>query len=108
MNRNTVGSDTKDLTTATMTHNDKKYKWCISCNNGKGAWGFHWKDGHEEWKNKQGKKPSVCFSNHATNAVIYCSYLMTTSEESIEEEAKGGDDSQSDDFIFLSRFELLE
>ena len=41
-----VDSDNKDLTTATMTRNDKKYKWCTSCNNGKGAWGFHWKDGH--------------------------------------------------------------
>ena len=108
MTRNPVDSDTKDLTTATMTRNDKKYKWCTSCNNGKGAWGFHWKDGHEEWKNKQGKKPSGSFSNPATNAVIYCSYLMTTSEELIEEEAKDADDSQNDDFISLIRFELLE
>ena len=90
-----------------MTRNDKKYKWCIYCNDGKGEWGFNWKDGHEEWKNKQGEKPSGSFSNPATNAVIYCSYLMTTSEESIEEEAKGGDDSQNNDFIYLSRFELL-
>ena len=44
--RKPVDSDTKDLTTATMTHNDKKYNWCTSCNNGKGARGFHWKDGH--------------------------------------------------------------
>ena len=102
-----VVSDTKDLTTATITRNDKKYRWCISCNNGKGAWGFHWKDGHEEWKNKQGKKSSGRFSNPATNAVIYCFYLMTTSEESIEEEANSGDDSQNNDFISLSRFELL-
>ena len=55
----------------------------------------------------QGKKPSVRFSNPATNAVIYCSCLMTTSEESVEEEAKGGDDSKNDNFISLSRFELL-
>ena len=108
MTINTVDSDTKDLTTATMTRNDKKYKWCISCNNGQGAWGFHWKDGHDKWKNKQGKKPSGSFSNPATNAVIYCSYLMTTSEESIEEEATGGNDSQNDDFISLSHFELLK
>ena len=106
--RKPVDSDNKDLTTATMTRNDKKYKWCTSCNNGKGAWGFHWKDGHEEWKNKQGKKPSGRFSNPATNVVIYCSYLMTTSENSIEEEAKSGDDSQNNDFISLSRFELLK
>ena len=108
MTRKPVVSDTKYLTTATMTRNSKKYKWCISCNNGQGAWGFHWKDGDEGWKNKQGKKPSVRFSNPSNNAVVYCSYLMTTSEESIEEEAKGGDDSQSNDFISLSLFELLE
>ena len=58
--------------------------------------------------NKQGKKTSSRFSNPSKNAVIYCSYLMTTSEESIEEEAKGGDDSQNDDFISLSCFELLK
>ena len=91
--RNPVDSYTKDLTTSTMTRNDKKYKWCISCNNVQGAWGFHWKDGHEEWKNMQGKNPPVRFSNPATNAVIYCSYLMNTSEESIEEKSKGENDS---------------
>ena len=91
-----------------MTRNYKKYKWCTSFNNGKGAWGFHWKDGHGEWKIKQGKKTSVCFSNPSTNTVIYCSYLITTSEESMEEEAWGGDDSQNNDFISLSRFELIE
>ena len=47
------------------------------------------------------------FFNPATNAVIYCSCLMTISEESTEEEAKGGDDSQNNDIISLSRFELL-
>ena len=41
-----VVSDTKYLTTATITHNNKKYKWCTSCNNGQSAWGFHYKDGH--------------------------------------------------------------
>ena len=102
--RNPVVPDTKDLTTSIMTHNDKKYKWCISCNNSKGAWGFHWKDDHKEWKNNQGKKPSGRFSNPSTNAVIYCSYLMTTREESIQEEAKGGDDSRNNDFISLSCF----
>ena len=91
-----------------MTSNDKKYKWWIYCNIGQGALGFHWKDGHEEWKNKQGMKPFGCFTNPTNNEVIYCSYLMTSSEESIEEEAKGGDDSQNDDFISLSRFELLK
>ena len=43
-----------------------------------------------------------------TNTVFYWSYLMSTSEEFTEEEAKGGDDSQNDDLISLSRFELLE
>ena len=66
--------------------------------------GFNWKDGHEKWKNNQGKNTSVRFSNHVTNAVIYFSYIMTTSEESTEEEAKGGDDSQNKYFISLSRF----
>ena len=51
-------------------------------------------------KIKQAKKPSV--------RLIYCSYLMTTSEESTEEEPNGGDDSQGNDFISLNRFELLE
>ena len=108
MTRKNVDSDTKDLTISTMTRNDKKYKWCTSCNNGQGVWGFHCKDGHDEWKIKQGKKPSGRFTNPATNAVIYSSCLMTTSEESIEEEAKGGDYSQNNDFISLSSFELLE
>ena len=91
-----------------MTCNNKKYKWFTSCNNGQGAWVFYWKDGHEEWKIKQCKNSSVHFPNPATNAVIYCSYLITTNEESAEEEAKGGDDSHINDFISLSRFELLK
>ena len=102
--KNTIVSDTKYLTTATMTRNGKKYKWWTSCNNGQGAWGFHWKDGHEEWKINQGKNPYSRFSNPDTNEVVYFSYLMSTGEESIEEEAKGGDDSQNDDFISLSSF----
>ena len=101
-----VDSDTKDLTTSTMTRNNNKYKWCIYCNNGKGAWVFHCKDGHEEWKNKQGKNPSGPFPNPANTVVIYRSYLIITNEESIEEESKGGDDIQSNDFISLTRLEL--
>ena len=91
-----------------MTKNNKNYKWCTSCNNGIGAWGFHWKDGHYEGKYKQDKKSSVRFSNPATDAIIYFSYLMTTSAESTEEEEKGGDDRQKNDFISLSCFELLK
>ena len=83
--KKTVVSGTKYLTTANMTHNNNKYKWCTSCNNDQGEWEFHWKGGHEEWKIKQGKNPYVSFSNTYTNAVIYCSYIMTTSEESTEE-----------------------
>ena len=59
--RKPVVSDTKDLETSTMTYNNNKYKWCISCNNGQDVWGFHWKDIHEECKNNQGKKLSVRF-----------------------------------------------
>ena len=102
-----VVSDIKYLATSTMTHNNNKYKWSTYWNNDSVSWRFHWKDGNKEWKNKQDKKPSISFSNPANNAVIYCSYLMTTSEEFMEEEAKGGDDSQSNDFISLSCFELL-
>ena len=61
-------------------------------------------DGHEECKIKRGKKPSVCFSNLTTNAVIYFSYLMNTNEESTEGEPKGGDDNQSNYFIYLGHF----
>ena len=50
MTRKPVDSDTKDLTTATMTRNDKKYKGFTSCNNVKVVWVFHWKDGHEVGK----------------------------------------------------------
>ena len=71
MTKNTVFLDTKYLTTSNMSRNNKKNKCCNSCNNGQGAWGFHWKDGHEECKNNQGKKPSVRFSNPANNSVIY-------------------------------------
>ena len=91
-----------------MTHNNKKYKWCTYLNLGKGAWGFQWKDGHKEWKDKQDKKPSGRFSNPITNAVIYLSYLITTNEDSTEEQAKGGGDIQMNDFISLSSFELHE
>ena len=91
-----------------MTRNNNKYKWCTSFNNIQGAWGFHWKGGHQEWKIKQGKNPYVRFSNPSNNAVIDCSCLMTISGESTEEEPKGGDDSQSNYFISLSCFELLE
>ena len=59
MTKKPVVSDTKDLKTANMKRNNKKYKWCTSSNNGNGAWGFHWKDSHKECKIQQGKKPAI-------------------------------------------------
>ena len=44
-----------------------------------------WKDVHREWKEKQVKNKLVQFSDSATNAVNYCSYVMTTSENYIKE-----------------------
>ena len=59
-------------------------------------------------KKNKGKNPPFSFSNPANNALIYYSYLMTTNDDSTKKEAKGGYDSQNNDFISLSRFELLE
>ena len=53
-----------------MNRNNKKYKWCTSYNNGNGAWGFHWKDGHEDWKNNQGKIVYFHFANYTTNNLL--------------------------------------
>ena len=44
-----VVSDTKDLSKSTMTHNNKQYNWCASCNNGKGTQIFNLRYVHEEW-----------------------------------------------------------
>ena len=57
----------------------------LTYNNGKGALGFHWKFEHPEWKEKQVKNKLVQFLDSATNAVIYCSYPMATSENYIKE-----------------------
>ena len=77
-----------------MNRRKKIYKWCTSYNDGNDACGFHWNGGNDEWKNKQGKKSYVRYSNPATNAIIYWSYLMNTiEEESIEEEVKSDYDS---------------
>ena len=67
-----------------MNRNNKQYKWCTSCNNGNGAWGYHWKFGHREWKEKQAKNNSVHFADPATNSVIYCSYTMATSDDYVK------------------------
>ena len=68
------------LSTATTNCNKKKYKWCVSWNNGNGALGYHLKYGHKKWKENQGKNKSVKFDDYATNELIYCYYLMETSK----------------------------
>ena len=68
-----------------MYRSKNHYKWCTSCNDGNGAWGYHWKIDHIEWKEKQVKNKLVQFSDSATNAVIYCSYLMATSGNYVKE-----------------------
>ena len=88
-----------------MTRNNKNYRWCTSWNYGNGVWGFQCNDVHGDLKDKQGNKSSICFSSPDTNAIIYSSYLMTTSEEeSNKEEEKCEGDSQDNDIISLSRF----
>ena len=49
-------SDVENLTTANMNRNKNHYKWCTSCNDSNGAWGYHWKIDHMEWKEKQGQE----------------------------------------------------
>ena len=68
-----------------MNHNKQHYKRCTSCNGGAGAWGYHWKVDHMEWKEKQINNKWVQFSDSATNAVIYCPYLMVTIENYVKE-----------------------
>ena len=36
-------SDVENLTTATTNRKKNQYKWCTSCNDGNGAWGYHLK-----------------------------------------------------------------
>ena len=35
--------DVQNITTATMNRKKHHCKWCTSCNDGDGAWGYHWK-----------------------------------------------------------------
>ena len=74
-----------NITTATINCNKNHYKQCTYCNDGDGAWGYHWKVDHREWKGKQVNNKLVQFSDSATNEVIYCSYLMATSENCVKE-----------------------
>ena len=77
-------SDVQNLTIATMNRNKHHYKCCTSYNDGNGAWGYHWKIDHREWKEKQVRNNLVQFSDSATNAVICCSYLVATSENYVK------------------------
>ena len=77
--------DKQNLTAATMKRKKHHYKWCTYYNNGNGAWGYHWKIDHREWKEKQVKNKLVQFLDSTTYAVIYCSYLMATSENNVKE-----------------------
>ena len=83
VNNKPVVSYTKYLATDIMACNNKNYKWCNYCNNFNGAWVFHCKNIHDEMKNNQGKKSYVHFANPNKNTIIYCSYLITTSEDSM-------------------------
>ena len=74
--KNPVISDKQNMTTATMNHNKHHYKCCTSCNNGNGAWRYHWKIDHRDWKENQFKNKLVQFSDSATNAVVYFYYLI--------------------------------
>ena len=75
----------ENLTIVTMNRNKKKYKWCNSCNDANGVWGYHHKVDHMEWKEKNSKNKSVNFCDPDTHAVIYCSYFMATSEIYVKE-----------------------
>ena len=68
-----------------MNCNKKHYNLCIYCNNDNGAQGYHWEVGYKDWKEKQGNKKSVYFSDTETNALIYYYYLMATSEKYVKE-----------------------
>ena len=68
-----------------MKRNKKQYKCCTYWNNGYGAWGYQWKVGQKERKENKVNKNSVHFADPTTNAVIYCSYLMTTNEKYAKE-----------------------
>ena len=56
-----------------MNYNSNNYKGCTYCNNVNGAWGFHWKHFHKEWKVKEVRKKSVRFYDCYTNEMIYFS-----------------------------------
>ena len=69
---------------------------------------FHWKDVHKEGKEKQGKKNSVLFTDFYNNTMIYFSYLISTSEDSVDGLQESGDYIQYIYFISLVRVELFE
>ena len=57
----------RKLTKSTINRNKSHYKWCTSCNNGNGAWGYHWKLDQREWKEKKANNKSVHFYDPDTN-----------------------------------------
>ena len=83
--RKPVDSDNKDLITSTMTYNNNKYQWCITCNNGQVHGDFTGFLSIGSGRKNQFKNKLAQFSDSATNAVIYCSYPMATSENRIKE-----------------------
>ena len=78
----------KDLSKATTTKNVKQYKWCTLCNNGKGAWQFHWNTGHSAWtkQHKEGGAKVLCIQEPSRNTVM------------VEDEDK---DEEADDFNYF-------
>ena len=53
-----------------MNLNNNKENWFIYCNNVNGVCGFHCKDFHKEWKDKQRNNNSVLFFSYSINATI--------------------------------------
>ena len=61
-------------------------------NGGKGTCEFHCKDDQKEWKKNWDKNKYFNFADFETNAVIYWSCLVATSDYYAEEEKGDGDD----------------
>ena len=89
-----------------MKHNKKIYKWSIYCNIGNVAWGFHWKDSQNKWKEKQIKNKYVYFADSATNALVYFSYIKVTSEKYADKQKVEWDNKIVNNFISLHEFSL--
>ena len=68
--RKPVVLDTKDLKIFTMTCNNKKYKWCISCNNGQGAWLEGWPQGVERKASQEQISSIFRFCHQCSNLLL--------------------------------------